>query len=100
MSSFFLIRHGKASPRGENYDVLSEVGVQQSELLGARFGRAQQGFDAVYLGPLRRHLDTFVAMRRVARQHGLEWPEPVVREELDEAPLVELMRSSLQERMS
>src|SRR5262245_20579713 len=100
MTTFFLIRHGKASPRGDDYDVLSEIGVKQSELLGAYFGRAARGFDAVYLGPLRRHIDTYTAMRRVALDHGLTMPEPILLRELDEAPLLELMRSSLAGRLA
>ena len=97
--TFFLIRHGKASPRGDDYDVLSGLGIRQSELLGAHLAREAEGFDAVYVGPLRRHIETYSAIRRVALASGLDLPEPVVLDELDEAPLVELMRSSLQQRL-
>jgi broad specificity phosphatase PhoE len=100
MTTFHLIRHGKASARGEDYDVLSELGVRQAELLGASLGRAGVRFAAVYAGPLRRHLDTLRIMTEAASRHEMSWPPPVILEGLREAPLVHLMQTAFADRLA
>jgi broad specificity phosphatase PhoE len=58
MSVIYLIRHGQASFGQENYDRLSDVGVQQAELLGGYFCSIRVRFDSVYSGSLVRQMDT------------------------------------------
>lgn len=58
MSELYLIRHAQASFGSENYDKLSELGHQQSQLLGEYFAQREIGFDRVITGDMRRHKET------------------------------------------
>lgn len=62
MSVIYLIRHGQASFGQENYDRLSELGVQQAEFLGSYFCKIRVRFDSVYSGSLERQIDTAKAV--------------------------------------
>ena len=67
MGVVLLVRHGQASFGAEDYDVLSENGVEQSRLLGAAL--AAQGLTPPRLvhGAMRRQRDTAVAMAQGGR---------------------------------
>ena len=67
MGVALLVRHGQASFGAEDYDVLSENGVEQSRLLGAAL--AAQGLTPTRLvhGAMRRQRDTAVAMAQGGR---------------------------------
>jgi broad specificity phosphatase PhoE len=90
VSTLHVIRHAQASMFAANYDELSEPGREQARTLGAVMaerlaagGRA--GFDAVFAGPARRHLDTAaLAGEAFAAHEGLRFPEPVVLAGFDE----------------
>ena len=58
MGQILLVRHGQASWDGDDYDILSGRGHQQSELLGASL--AGRGFapDVLVSGGMRRHRET------------------------------------------
>ena len=58
MGQLLLVRHGQASWDGDDYDVLSERGHEQGQLLGAAL--ADRGFrpDVVVSGGMRRHRET------------------------------------------
>tara|TARA_R110000796_G_scaffold234450_1_gene353132 strand:+ start:19400 stop:20101 length:702 start_codon:yes stop_codon:yes gene_type:complete len=58
VGSIYLIRHGQASLGAENYDVLSPLGIQQSEILGEHFHKAGLTFDRSYAGEMDRQIDT------------------------------------------
>jgi broad specificity phosphatase PhoE len=58
MGQIFLVRHGQASFASDDYDRLSELGVEQCRLLGAWFARCQQPFNRAFTGSLRRHRET------------------------------------------
>ncbi len=58
MGRIYFIRHGQASFHKENYDQLSDKGVQQSQLLGEYFNQRGWQFDRVYSGTLKRQKDT------------------------------------------
>jgi broad specificity phosphatase PhoE len=62
MGLVLLVRHGQASFGADDYDVLSEAGVEQSRLLGRAL--AAQGVEPAALvhGDLSRQRDTAVAM--------------------------------------
>ena len=62
MGLLLLVRHGQASFGAEDYDVLSENGVEQSRRLGEAL--AAQGFSpsVVLHGAMRRQRDTAQAM--------------------------------------
>lgn len=58
MPAVLLVRHGQASFGAEDYDVLSEVGREQSAHVGAELGRRRLRSPAVACGSLRRQRDT------------------------------------------
>jgi len=66
MGSLYLIRHGQASFGKDDYDQMSELGINQACILGNFFKSMDIGFDAVYSGNLRRHILTADAVRQKA----------------------------------
>lgn len=58
MGRLVLVRHGQASFDSDDYDRLSEIGKQQSQILGAWLSHCQEKFDAVFAGRLLRHRET------------------------------------------
>jgi broad specificity phosphatase PhoE len=58
MSQILLVRHGQASFGSSDYDRLSELGLEQSRVLGQWFADSGQGFQRVVTGSLRRHRQT------------------------------------------
>lgn len=59
MSTLSIVRHGQASYGQIDYDQLTELGFEQARRLGAWW--ADRGFepDRVYVGPCRRHHQTW-----------------------------------------
>jgi broad specificity phosphatase PhoE len=99
MTELYLIRHGKASPRSEDYDVLSDKGARQARTTGAWLARSGLHFDRTYVGPLHRQKDTWQLICEQAGEAAGAWPPPSVLPGLAEAPLVALMRRVLPERL-
>jgi broad specificity phosphatase PhoE len=62
MPSVLLVRHGQASYGAADYDVLSDLGHRQAEILAAEYARRGVGFDLVACGGLRRQRDTLAAL--------------------------------------
>jgi broad specificity phosphatase PhoE len=58
MGQILLVRHGQASWDGDDYDVLSDRGHSQGELLGAALAARRIVPDLVITGGMRRHRDT------------------------------------------
>ena len=58
MSILLLVRHGQASFGSRNYDQLSEVGHEQSRVLGRALAERGVVPDLVVRGALRRHEET------------------------------------------
>jgi broad specificity phosphatase PhoE len=58
MGQILLVRHGQASFGSSNYDQLSEMGLEQSRLLGEWFANTGQQFHRVITGGLKRHRQT------------------------------------------
>lgn len=58
MGSIYLIRHGQASFGADDYDVLSPVGVRQSQALGEHLAQLGLRLDRCLAGGLRRQRDT------------------------------------------
>ncbi len=84
VSILYLVRHGQASINSEDYDQLSDLGLEQSRVLGEHWADRGRVFDQVYVGPRRRQLQTCGAVAEVYLRHGLPWPEPEPAPELDE----------------
>src|SRR5438094_612712 len=81
MSSLIMVRHGQASFFAADYDRLSDVGREQSRLLGEYWARRGLAFDAVYTGPRTRQRQS---AELVGASYGSRWPRPVELPELDE----------------
>ncbi|MEN5300627.1 histidine phosphatase family protein [Pseudomonas sp. TWI628] len=58
MGNLYLIRHGQASFGADDYDVLSPVGVRQSQALGEHLAQLGLRLDRCVAGDLRRQQDT------------------------------------------
>jgi broad specificity phosphatase PhoE len=58
MPVVLLVRHGQASFGADDYDVLSDLGREQSTVVGAELVRRQLRSPAVVTGTLRRQQDT------------------------------------------
>lgn len=58
MAVIYLIRHGQASFNHENYDQLSDLGMEQAKLLGDSLARQNVAPDAIYQGAMQRHHQT------------------------------------------
>lgn len=60
MKRFFLIRHGQASWGKRNYDVLSENGIAQSNILGTYLRQWELNPTKIICGEHERHKDTAI----------------------------------------
>ena len=75
MGQLILVRHGQASFGAEDYDQLSDLGKRQGYRLGEYWREASQTaaranelqFDAVLIGSLKRHRQTWEAIAEGAR---------------------------------
>jgi broad specificity phosphatase PhoE len=84
MGQLYLVRHGQASFGADDYDQLSDLGQRQSIRLGQylrqtateQFG-AELKFEAVFMGSLKRHRQTWEGIAQGAQlQNAPEvWPE-------------------------
>ena len=84
MSTLYLIRHGQASFGKENYDRLSEKGVEQMKILGEHLVATGCRVDAVYSGPLERQKSSAGEVIRRCRQFQWQVPEAVIFPDLSE----------------
>jgi len=84
MGHLTLVRHGQASALTGDYDRLSERGHAQAKLLGAYWAARGTTFDHVFVGPRRRHRETYENVRDALAAAGTPLPAPVPLEELDE----------------
>ena len=66
MGTLYLVRHGQASFGAEDYDQLSPLGQRQSQRLGEYFAARGQSFEAVIMGTLRRHAQTWAGIAQGA----------------------------------
>ena len=76
MGNLYLVRHGQASFGAADYDQLSELGQRQAERLGRYWADRGQRIDAVLMGSLRRHVQTWEGIRQGAglNLEPLVWP--------------------------
>ena len=93
MAKLTVIRHGQASFLADNYDRLSELGRQQSRLLGEHWLRTGVTFGHVFTGPRERQKDTAAIIAKLFRKAGRPWPDPVVLDNLDEFPAEPVARN-------
>ena len=76
MGTLYLVRHGQASFGAEDYDQLSDLGHRQAVRLGEYFRHKGLVFDAVLVGTLRRHAQTWAGIAEGAglAHTPLLWP--------------------------
>jgi broad specificity phosphatase PhoE len=68
MATLYLVRHGQASFKAENYDRLSELGYRQSGWLGEYFAERGIRFSRAVCGTLERQRATARAVPRAMGQ--------------------------------
>lgn len=74
LGSIYLVRHGQASLGAEDYDVLSNLGVQQSHILGDYLVDTGVTFSRCYSGDMHRQKDTARAV--LSRYHAADIATP------------------------
>ena len=79
-----MIRHGQASFHGDDYDILSPLGVKQSQVLARYLASAGIVPGAIYCGTMRRHRETLTAMEKIFFDSGTSLPRAVFMDELRE----------------
>ena len=91
MSKLYLIRHAQASFLSADYDNLSEHGHQQSTILGEYLVKKGIHFDKAYVGPLKRHHQTYQRVQEAFNKQGLPFPVAIEYEELKEYEGMDVM---------
>lgn len=92
MATIYLIRHAQAGTR-DNYDVLSELGVEQARRLGEHLAGQGIELDAVYAGGMQRQrLTAEIACEQLARA-GLKVPDITTDERWNEFSLLSVYRA-------
>lgn len=99
MSRLIVIRHSQASFGKEDYDQISPLGHEQSVLLGEYLANTNIAFDHVYVGPLKRHNQTFEGVKGVFETKNKPFPTPVFLDELAEHHGPQVLRAALPELM-
>lgn len=89
----WLVRHGQASFGQADYDCLSELGEQQSRILGEHFAKAGLRFDAMYCGQMKRQRDT--AKLVIDKQPHPPLPVPTILSEFNEYDFMSIIHDQL-----
>ena len=84
MSIIHLVRHGQASFGKANYDVLSDVGAEQSRILAQYFIKTGVTFDAVYSGSMDRQTRTAQIILKEFASNGISLPDVNIMPEFNE----------------
>jgi broad specificity phosphatase PhoE len=84
MSTIYLVRHGQASFGKANYDVLSDVGLEQSAILARYFMKTGVRFDAVYSGSMDRQIRTAEVIMKEFALNGINLPDLNIMPEFNE----------------
>lgn len=92
MGTIHLVRHAQASFGSADYDRLSPLGWQQAARLGEHYAAHGQRFEAVVMGRLRRHRETWEAIQASVGTdlEPLVWPGL---DEYDSAALIEALHA-------
>ncbi|MEM9598365.1 MAG: phosphoglycerate mutase family protein [Acidobacteriota bacterium] len=84
MSVLLLVRHGQASLGADDYDRLSDLGHEQGRALGRHWADLGLDIDRVFVGPRRRHRETYAAAAEALGNGRRALPEATPLPELDE----------------
>lgn len=95
MSKIYCFRHAQASIGSDNYDQLSKKGEFQALQLGIYLCEKKIKFDKIYVGALRRQQHTYEIVAKQYKKNGLNIPNPIILEGLNEHQATEAMKSEL-----
>lgn len=84
MSELVVVRHGQASFLSDNYDQLSDLGWEQSRLLGEYWAAQELRPTHLVVGPRKRHEETAEAVRGALAAAGMDLPDVEADARLDE----------------
>jgi broad specificity phosphatase PhoE len=92
VTDIYFIRHAQAGSR-DNYDVLSELGAEQSRRLGEHM--AEQGIElgGVYSGGMRRQRETAEIACNAIAKAGLAAPDVITDDRWNEFSLISVYRA-------
>ena len=96
--ALLFVRHAQASYGTDDYDRLSPLGWTQAGHLGDWLAREPHGFARVRVGAMRRHRETFEAIRRAFAEAGHPLPAPEEDADLNEFDHGAVIRAYLVER--
>ena len=91
MGNVYLVRHGQAGTR-EDYDSLSDLGKQQTRLLGEYFVSQGIKFTAAFCGGMQRQKETVKSVSSAYHEQSLTFPEVVIDERWNEFDLTDIYR--------
>jgi len=84
MSKIYFFRHAQASFGADNYDALSEKGIEQTLLLGNYLTAKKFKFDKIFVGPLQRQQHTYEIVKEIYTKNNLPIPAPIIVDGLKE----------------
>jgi len=58
MATIYLIRHGQANTKSADYDMLSELGMEQASLIAEPLAKKCSAPDSIIIGGMKRHKQT------------------------------------------
>ena len=94
MSQIYMVRHGQACLKSDNYDQLSALGHQQSQWLGEYFQSCNLKFDHIYQGDMVRHNET---VDGISRGMGVNFKAKNTMAELNEFDFESLLKVYVQQ---
>ncbi len=97
MSLLYIVRHGQASFFSDDYDRLSDKGIEQSQLLGEYWQENGVEIDEVFSGTFRRQMQTAKGCGETFASRGKNWPQTQILEGLNEYSADEMMDKLKQE---
>jgi len=95
MSELYMIRHGQASFGEKNYDRLSPMGVVQAETVARHWLRIGRKIDAIYVGTMKRQVDTADALISTYKDAQIPIPEIISDKALDEYDSASVFQAQL-----
>jgi len=84
MSTLYMIRHGQASFGSDNYDMLSDMGNEQSRVLAEHLIKLGINFNSIFTGEMERHKGTMMQMIPFYNSKNMALPENSIMADFNE----------------
>ena len=97
MGAIYMVRHGQASFGRDNYDELSEKGIEQSRILALYWLKTGVETDVIYSGEMVRQRDTAKEVIKIWSEAGIVLPELQFLKEFNEYNSKALILSHLED---